>query len=176
MKGCLAVLLACAFAVPARAQDPVQVDSAHYKVELENDCVRVLRIHYGPGERSVMHEHPDAVAVLLTPGQFRFSQPDGQVQDVQAQAGDATWSPASVHLPENTGSAPMEVVLVELKPGRGAVCERPQEAGGREAGGPQRAGGPQEAGGPQRAGPPEGCVGLGCGDSVPPCIGMGCPE
>ncbi len=45
-------------AVPAFAQDPVKVDSKHYKVELENDQVRVLRINYGAGEKSVMHEHP----------------------------------------------------------------------------------------------------------------------
>ena len=48
------------------AQDPTQVDTKHYKVEFENDKVRVLRIAYGAGEKSVMHEHPDAVAVFLT--------------------------------------------------------------------------------------------------------------
>jgi quercetin dioxygenase-like cupin family protein len=37
------------------ADDPVRVDSKHYKVEFENDRVRVVRISYAPGERSVMH-------------------------------------------------------------------------------------------------------------------------
>jgi hypothetical protein len=36
------------------AQDAVKVDPKHYKVEFENDQVRVLRITYGPGEKSVM--------------------------------------------------------------------------------------------------------------------------
>lgn len=42
----------------ALAQDPVKVDPKHYKVQFENDRVRVLRITYGPHEKSVMHDHP----------------------------------------------------------------------------------------------------------------------
>ena len=182
MIGRLAVLLACALALPARAQDPVQVDSTHYEVELENDCVRVLRIDYPAGDRSVMHEHPDAVAVLLTTGGFRFSLPDGSSGDVSGSAGEVLWSPAGLHLPENAGSDPMEVVLVELKPARGAVCQRSDAAAGPGAGVSRPAAGPPQAGGPQRTGDPprvrgvEGCVGLGCGDSARACIGMGCPK
>ena len=39
-------------------QDPVRVDPEHYRVELENEKVRVLRVRYGPHEKSVMHGHP----------------------------------------------------------------------------------------------------------------------
>ena len=35
------------------AQDAVKVDPQHYKVEFENDQVRVLRIHYGPHENQL---------------------------------------------------------------------------------------------------------------------------
>src|SRR6185503_21222635 len=56
-----------ALAAPmALAQDPVKVDAKHYKVMLENDQVRVLRIHYNPKEKSVMHEHPSAVVIFLS--------------------------------------------------------------------------------------------------------------
>ncbi len=37
--------------LPVTKLDPVTVDSAHYKVELENEFVRVLRVHYGPNEK-----------------------------------------------------------------------------------------------------------------------------
>ena len=37
--------------------DSVKIYSAHYRVELENKKVRVLRIRYGPHEKSVMHQH-----------------------------------------------------------------------------------------------------------------------
>ena len=53
--------------------DPVQVDSDHYTVELENDDVRVLRIKYGPGEKSVLHGHPASIGIALTNASFTHS-------------------------------------------------------------------------------------------------------
>ena len=104
-----------AWAVPAVAQDAVAVDPKHYTVEAENDQVRVLRISYGPGEKSVMHEHPDSVAVFLSGGKVKFTLPDGSAQEVSREAGATQWTPAGKHLPENVGDARFEVILVELK-------------------------------------------------------------
>src|ERR1019366_9907774 len=92
--------------------DPVKVDAKHYKVEFENDSVRVLRITYAPGEKSVMHSHPNAVAVYLTDGMTRMTTPDGKSQDMPAKAGGATWTPAGSHLPQNVGDKRFEVILV----------------------------------------------------------------
>jgi quercetin dioxygenase-like cupin family protein len=102
-------------ASPAWAQDPVVVDSAHYKVEFENDDVRVLRITYGPNEKSVMHSHPAGVAVFLSDFEGRFTLPDGQTMDREGEAGEVIWGEAGPHLPENTGDQPFELILVELK-------------------------------------------------------------
>jgi len=102
-------------AVPVFAQDPVKVDPKHYKVELENEQVRVLRITYGPGEKSVMHEHPGSVAVFLTDGKVKFTLPDGKSQETTSKAGSTVWEAAGKHLPENTGGKPFELILVELK-------------------------------------------------------------
>jgi quercetin dioxygenase-like cupin family protein len=105
-----------ALAQPAGGKaDPVKVDARHYKVEFENESVRVLRISYAPGEKSVMHYHPNAVAVYLTDGKTRMTTPDGKSQDMPAVAGSATWTPAGSHLPQNTGDKRLELVLVELK-------------------------------------------------------------
>jgi quercetin dioxygenase-like cupin family protein len=112
--GVMALALAAA-AVPAQAQDPVKVDPKHYKVEFENDQVRVLRITYGPHEKSVMHFHPGAVAVFLSDGQSKFTFPDGKTQDAPVKAGTTMWTPAGNHLPENTGDKPFELILVETK-------------------------------------------------------------
>ncbi len=109
------VLLLLAMAAPARAQDPTKVDAKHYKVEFENDQVRVLRITYGPGEKSVMHEHPDALAIFLTDAKGKFTLPDGSTQAPDMKAHTTMWTPAGKHLPENTGDKPFELVLVELK-------------------------------------------------------------
>jgi quercetin dioxygenase-like cupin family protein len=108
-------LLLLAFTVPAYAQDPVKVDAKHYKLEFENDQVRILRITYGPHEKSVMHEHPDAVAIFLTDGQAKFTLPDGTTQVQEQKAHTTLWTPAGKHLPENTGDKPFELVLVEMK-------------------------------------------------------------
>jgi quercetin dioxygenase-like cupin family protein len=101
--------------MPAMAQDPVKVDSKHYKVEFENDQVRVLRITYGPHEKSVMHEHPANVAVFLTDANAKFTMPDGKTTAADVKAGTVKWDAGGKHLPENVGDKPMEVILVELK-------------------------------------------------------------
>ena len=103
------------YVAPAAAQDPVTVDAKHYKVEFENAQVRVLRIHYGPGEKSVMHDHPANMAIFLTDGKGTFTMADGKKQDFAVKAGSTQWDPGGKHLPENTGTAPFELVLVELK-------------------------------------------------------------
>lgn len=114
-------LLAVA-AAPVMAQDAVKVDPKHYKVEFENEQVRVLRITYGPHEKSVMHEHPANVAVFLTDGQSRFTRPDGKTEDAPVKAGVAMWSAGDKHLPENIGEKPFELIVVELK-GKAAAAK-----------------------------------------------------
>ena len=103
-----AVSLFVVSALPAMAQDAVKADPKHYKVEFENDQVRVLRITYGPHEKSVMHSHPASVAIFLTDGQARFTLPDGKTQDAPVKAGTTQWNPAGKHLPENVGDKPFE--------------------------------------------------------------------
>ena len=111
-----------AYGVAAYAQrsgggkaDPVKVDPKHYKVEFENESVRVLRITYGPGEKSVMHYHPGSVVVYLTDGLTRMTTPDGKSQDSPGKAGSTNWTPAGSHLPQNVSGKPFEAILVELK-------------------------------------------------------------
>lgn len=101
-------------AQPART-DPVRVDPKHYKVELENDKVRVLRIQYGPHEKSVMHGHPAAVAVFLTDGHTRFTYPDGRTEDIRLQAGQVLHFDAFEHNAENLSDKAFELIAIELK-------------------------------------------------------------
>jgi hypothetical protein len=106
-------------ATPSRPQpageDPVHVDPQHYTVEHEDDKVRVLRIKYGPGEKSVMHGHPALIGVMLSDCHIRFTYPDGKVEDINASAGQVLSFPALEHLPENLGNTVFEAVIVELK-------------------------------------------------------------
>lgn len=109
------VVLCVCLAPLLRAQDAVKVDPKHYKVESENDQVRILRVHYGAHEKSVMHSHPALVAVFLNDAKGEFTFPDGKKQEFTAKAGQVMYEPHQVHLPENTGDTGMDLVLVELK-------------------------------------------------------------
>jgi hypothetical protein len=110
----LAALL-CLTGSVALAQDPVKVDPKHYKVEFENAEVRVLRITYGPHEKSVMHHHPDAVVTCVTDMHVKFNMADGTAAEKSMKAGETMFTPAGNHLPENLEGKAMEGVLVELK-------------------------------------------------------------
>ena len=95
----VAVLFVLSLSTVALAQDPVKVDANHYKVEFENDQVRVLRIKVGPKEKSIMHQHPNAVAIFMTDVNGKFTFPDGKSEAVTSKAGEIRWTPAITHLP-----------------------------------------------------------------------------
>lgn len=97
--------------------DPVTVDPKHYKVELENDQVRVLRYTAGPHEKSAMHDHPAYIVVAVADGKTQFTLPDGKTREATIKAGQATWNGPEKHASENLGDKPAEAVLIELKGG-----------------------------------------------------------
>ena len=109
------LFLSCLWVPAVMAQDPVKVDPQHYKVEFENAQVRVLRVTYGPHEKSVMHEHPAGVVVFLTEQQGKFTYPDAKTEELSGKAGETRWVAGGKHLPENLSDKPFELVLVELK-------------------------------------------------------------
>ena len=110
----LAVLLA-GLPLAAAAQDPVKVDSDHYKVLLDNAAVRVLKIDMAVGGKSVMHSHPDSMLVALSGAKARFTMPDGTTQDMELTKDTASYTPAFTHLPVNVGTSRVDAILVEFK-------------------------------------------------------------
>ncbi|HUS05858.1 MAG TPA: hypothetical protein VMZ52_06170 [Bryobacteraceae bacterium] len=98
------------------AQDVLKVDPKHYKLEFENDQVRVLRVKVGPHESIPMHEHAlNRVSVPLTDQNVRSTDAQGKVETVQHKAGEAAWGTAKTHKEENLNDKPLEIVIVELK-------------------------------------------------------------
>ena len=88
---------------PASPLDPTEVDPAHYKIEFENPQVRVLRIHFGPHEKSPRHEHQLDRVVLYVNDQGTL------------KAGDLRMAGPSTHTEENTGDEPADRIAVEIK-------------------------------------------------------------
>jgi hypothetical protein len=116
------------------AQDAAKADPDHYRVEFENDQVRVLRIGYGPHYKGVMHEHPASIVVWLTDGHGAITSADGDVQEVDTKAGDVAWMAPATHQGENTSDQPFEVLQIELKDSKAwtrmsgtLVCDPPSQ-------------------------------------------------
>ena len=121
-KTSLAVVSVLAWSGAVFAQDAVKADPKHYSVVLENASVRVLKINYAPGEKSVMHEHPDAIVIPLTSSKVRFTMPDGKSEDSELAAGSAMYSPSRSHNPANVGTAKVDAILVEFKGAGGSAA------------------------------------------------------
>ena len=112
---CISIFAASFLSSATMAEDGVAADPEHYTVEFENDKVRIIRIKYGPGEKSVMHTHGPNAAVFLTSNAVRFTLADGTTVETTSEAGATQWSDSEEHLPENLSDEILEVILVELK-------------------------------------------------------------
>jgi quercetin dioxygenase-like cupin family protein len=99
----------------AEIRDPVAVDPQHYTVEFENEKVRVLRIKFGPHEKSAMHAHTSAIEINLTIAHLIVTYRDGRTENVHAKAGQVRLFPAAEWQPENLSDFPYEAIAIELK-------------------------------------------------------------
>jgi quercetin dioxygenase-like cupin family protein len=115
MRYSFALTVVCLMVVLVRAQDPTKVEPKHYKLQFENDRVQVVSVHYGPHEKSEMHEHPGGVVVVVTGGHLRFTDQNGKITEVFAKAGEARWFPPFKHKVENVGDEPYNAVYVGIK-------------------------------------------------------------
>ncbi len=106
------VCLAAAFSV---GQDPTKVEPKHYKLDFENERVQVVSVHYGPHEKSGLHEHPGGVVVILTEAHLRFTDENGKIREVFSKPGEARWYPPFKHRVENLGDTPYDAVYVGVK-------------------------------------------------------------
>jgi len=106
-------------AATCAAQDAPAVSPGIYKVEIENQWVRVLRVKLAPHEKSQPHTQPAGVAVLLTDVRASVTFASGDIVTLNQQAGQVV----EVNLipqartEENVSDQPIELILVELKPG-----------------------------------------------------------
>jgi quercetin dioxygenase-like cupin family protein len=105
----------CLATASALAQDPTKVEPKHYKLDFENDKVQVVSVHYGPHEKSAMHEHPGGVVVILSEAHLRFTDENGKVREVYSKPGEARWYPPFHHRVENLGNTAYDAVYVGIK-------------------------------------------------------------
>ncbi len=111
----------------AMAQDPLKVEPAHYRLAFENEHVQVIEVHYGPHEKSAMHEHPGGVGVSLTEAHLRFTDENGKTREIYSHQGEARWYPAFKHRVENLGDTVYRAIYVGVKNLGSASLKSPEE-------------------------------------------------
>lgn len=120
----LAVLLfTCAAA--ASGQDPLKVAPEAYKLQFENEWVKVTRVHYGPRAKVPLHEHtrwPAAYVYLNDAGPIIFRHAGWEhpvLTRPATKAGSFRLSPTTAvnetHEVENPNDTPSDFLRVEFK-------------------------------------------------------------
>ena len=106
------------------ALDAPKIDPRHYRVDLENEFVRVLRVNIGPHEKLARHTHPPTRATLvqLTDQNLRLTQSDGTARLSEYPAKKVRWvEPGAAHQDENLSDQPLRFIRIELKLAVGAT-------------------------------------------------------
>ena len=110
-------------AVHISAQDPTQALPDAYKVQFENDYVRVIRVHYDAGAKLPEHTHPGGTTVYVY-----LNDSDGVVFRHSGRSNRAVTRPAVTagsvrvasgpeehHTAENPASTPSDFLRIWLK-------------------------------------------------------------
>ena len=98
------------------ALDPLKVDPKHYKVEIDNNQVRVLRLHLGRGEKTPLHEEVfERLVVPLTAARLKIADTAGKEKTFAYGRAELQWLPAGGEADQNIGSEPYEALIVEFK-------------------------------------------------------------
>ena len=96
-------------------RDPVIVDPEHFRVDFQNEKVRVVHLSMKGTEQTRMHEEPAVLAVCIKECHVRLSEPDGKTQDLNMQAGDTHWIWEDRRSEKNLSKEPLEMLLIEMK-------------------------------------------------------------
>jgi hypothetical protein len=110
----LVAIMMVLFVSPARAQDPVKTDPAHYKLELENDRVRILHVSVEPNRKLEVNELGDAVIVPLRDYESTLKTANGETK-VERVMGKPAWVSAGRREVE-AGARGVDALLIEIKP------------------------------------------------------------
>ena len=118
-----AMFLTCV--VAASGQDPLKVAPDAYKLQFENEWVKVTRVHYGPRARVPLHDHsrwPAAYVYLNDSGPINFRHAGWEhpvLTRAATKAGSFRLSPTTAvgetHEVENPSDTPSDFLRIEFK-------------------------------------------------------------
>jgi hypothetical protein len=113
----------CLFTLSVLAQDPLVVAPQAYKLQFENDWVKVMRVHYAPHVSLPVHQHTETAAAFVYlndsgPVVFKHQETTyGPVTRQPTKAGGFRLFRAvpEVHAVENLSELPSDFLRVEFK-------------------------------------------------------------
>jgi quercetin dioxygenase-like cupin family protein len=97
-----------------KSRDPMKVAKNVYKFIMENDRVRVLEASFKPGDKAIMHDHPDHLVYVLSDGKINLKS-SGKTDLLDLKKGQAVFLKTQSHEAENTGKTDLHLLVVELK-------------------------------------------------------------
>lgn len=100
---------------PSVFPDPEKVAGDVYKKVMENERVRVFDVRFKPGQKAVMHSHPDHVVYVLADYTLNLSLPDGSSQEIPLKEGQTFFMNAGPHAAVNIGKTEGHAMVIELK-------------------------------------------------------------
>lgn len=125
------LILAALASATVWAQDPVKTLPETYKVQFENEWVRVLRVHLAGGAKLPVHDHPkvNVVYVYLNDADeviFRHERGPGTITRpaVKARSYRLSSGGDETHAIENTSPNASDYVRLDLKSARGRAARR----------------------------------------------------
>jgi hypothetical protein len=108
-------------AAAAAQQWNYEADPQHFKLEIDNDCVKVIRGTFGAGERSAsMFDTKGVVVVMLTERKdVKLTTADGAEMNLPPLSrGSAYWTPSRGRIGlQNNDDARIEYLVIEPKSG-----------------------------------------------------------
>jgi hypothetical protein len=94
-------------------RDILTADPVHYRKELENQQVRVLRLNLKADESVPVHEALDGLFICLRECHLRLTDPRGYIQDVHLEDGRTRWIGAGTRSERNLSPRPVEMLFIE---------------------------------------------------------------
>lgn len=118
-----ASILAVCLCIATFVQDPLKVAPNAYKLQFENESVKVTRVHYGPHEKIPVHSHTEygtAYVYLNDCGPVVFkhiNEKYGDVTRAETKTGSFRLfrTVKEVHEVENPNDTPSDFLRVEFK-------------------------------------------------------------
>ena len=98
-----------------KGKDALAADPKHYKLEIENDQMRVLRLTLKADEVAPVHDDRDALFVCLKECHIRLTRPGGRSQDIHLQTGESRWIYGDTRSEKNISTQLLEMLVIEPK-------------------------------------------------------------